>query len=64
MTMTAWLRASIVAPLVALPLLSGCTDPPITGPGGGPSTGAAGSTNATGFVTPGNGNSSEVSSMR
>ncbi len=42
------LRASIVAPLVVLPLLAGCADPGPTGPGGGPSSGTTGSTNEPG----------------
>ena len=44
------LRGPIAAVLLALPLLilAGCADPPITGPGGGPSSGAAGSTDASG----------------
>jgi len=44
-----WLRALIVVSMVALPLLSGCADPPPTnGIGGGPSSGTTGSTNEPG----------------
>ena len=52
MTLKTWLRASVAACLIALPCLSGCSDPPITGPGGGASSGAAGSTDALGVGPP------------
>ena len=48
MTMKIWLRGSLAAALLALPLLSGCSDPPLNGPGGGPSSGTTGGTNPPG----------------
>ena len=48
MTRKTWLRSSIAAALVTLPLIAGCYDPPPNGPGGGPSSGTTGSTNEPG----------------
>ena len=45
-------RATIAALLLALPLFAGCPDPVPSGPGGGPSSGTTGSTNAPGSVGP------------